>query len=145
MKLVTFSHLHRTAPDRDEGEDTHVGIYLADGKNSRVLNVEAMHDWLAKTGRTPGTGGWGPKTGFYEPPKTMLDLLDRGPEGMDRIRGLLQRVMADEQAVWECSQSVDDVVLLAPVPFPRTIRDFYAFEQHVKTARQLRGLEMIPE
>ena len=35
--------------------------------------------------------------------------------------------------------------LLAPLPFPRTIRDFYAFEQHVKTARALRGLDMIPE
>jgi fumarylacetoacetate (FAA) hydrolase len=29
-----------------------------------------------------------------------------------------------------------------PVPTPRTFRDFYAFEQHVKTARARRGLEM---
>ena len=32
-----------------------------------------------------------------------------------------------------------------PVPNPRTFRDFYAFEQHVKAARARRGLEMIPE
>lgn len=32
-----------------------------------------------------------------------------------------------------------------PVPNPRTFRDFYAFEQHVKAARSRRGLEMIPE
>ena len=32
-----------------------------------------------------------------------------------------------------------------PVPRPRTIRDFYAFEAHVKAARTRRGLEMIPE
>ena len=32
-----------------------------------------------------------------------------------------------------------------PVPKPRTIRDFYAFEAHVKAARARRGLEMIPE
>jgi fumarylacetoacetate (FAA) hydrolase len=31
------------------------------------------------------------------------------------------------------------------VPDPRTFRDFYAFEQHVKAARTRRGLEMIPE
>ena len=31
-----------------------------------------------------------------------------------------------------------------PVPQPRTFRDFYAFEQHVKSARASRGLEMIP-
>lgn len=34
---------------------------------------------------------------------------------------------------------------LPPVPDPRTFRDFYAFEQHVKAARARRGLEMIPE
>ena len=32
-----------------------------------------------------------------------------------------------------------------PVPNPRTFRDFYGFEQHVKAARARRGLEMIPE
>jgi fumarylacetoacetate (FAA) hydrolase len=34
---------------------------------------------------------------------------------------------------------------LPPVPDPRTFRDFYAFEQHVKAARARRGLDMIPE
>ncbi len=34
---------------------------------------------------------------------------------------------------------------LPPIPDPRTFRDFYAFEQHVKAARTRRGLEMIPE
>lgn len=33
---------------------------------------------------------------------------------------------------------------LPPVPCPPSFRDFYAFEQHVKTARARRGLEMIP-
>jgi fumarylacetoacetate (FAA) hydrolase len=32
-----------------------------------------------------------------------------------------------------------------PVPRPRTIRDFYAFEAHVQAARARRGLAMIPE
>jgi fumarylacetoacetate (FAA) hydrolase len=41
--------------------------------------------------------------------------------------------------------SVDDVQLLAPVPEPPSIRDFYAFEAHVATARRARGLEMEPE
>src|SRR2546423_2714080 len=33
---------------------------------------------------------------------------------------------------------------LPPVPVPRSFRDFYAFEQHVKTCRAKRGLEMNP-
>jgi 2-keto-4-pentenoate hydratase/2-oxohepta-3-ene-1,7-dioic acid hydratase in catechol pathway len=41
--------------------------------------------------------------------------------------------------------SLDSVVLRAPIPLPPTVRDFYAFEQHVKTARQRRGLEMDPD
>lgn len=32
-----------------------------------------------------------------------------------------------------------------PLPAVRTIRDFYAFEQHVKTCRAQRGLAMIPQ
>jgi fumarylacetoacetate (FAA) hydrolase len=34
---------------------------------------------------------------------------------------------------------------LPPIPDPPSVRDFYAFEQHVKSARALRGLGMIPE
>jgi fumarylacetoacetate (FAA) hydrolase len=137
MKLVTFSHLHRTAPDRVEGRDTHLGIYLdMPDDMPRVLNLEAAHQWLNKK-----KGG----TSDLTPPMTMIDLLDRGTPAMERVQGLAEAVLSDEEGLWECSQSADDVVLLSPIPFPRTIRDFYAFEQHVKTARQLRGLEMIPE
>ena len=38
-----------------------------------------------------------------------------------------------------------DVKLLAPILHPPTVRDFYAFEQHVATARASRGLEVPPE
>ena len=35
--------------------------------------------------------------------------------------------------------------LLAPIPRPPSVRDFYAFEQHVRTARERRGLQMEPD
>ncbi len=38
-----------------------------------------------------------------------------------------------------------EIRLLAPVPRPLSMRDGYAFRQHVATARRNRGLEMIPE
>ena len=38
-----------------------------------------------------------------------------------------------------------DVALRAPVLHPPAVRDFYAFEQHVKTARAARGLEVPAE
>ncbi|HVZ56664.1 MAG TPA: fumarylacetoacetate hydrolase family protein [Chitinophagaceae bacterium] len=40
---------------------------------------------------------------------------------------------------------VGQVELLAPVPFPASCRDGYAFRQHVEAARRNRGLAMIPE
>ncbi len=35
-----------------------------------------------------------------------------------------------------------EIAFLPPVLHPASVRDFYAFEQHVKTARALRGLEV---
>src|SRR6476619_7433753 len=40
---------------------------------------------------------------------------------------------------------VNEVRLLAPVPFPTSCRDGYGFRQHVAAARKNRGVEMIPE
>src|SRR5437588_3234122 len=127
MKLVTFSHRHRVAPDRDEGQDTHIGVYLP-GDMPRVLNLEAAHEFLKSKG----------SKSHDKPPMSMIELLDAGPDAMERVRHLAEIVCADEEGMWEATQGIDDVRLLSPVPFPRTIRDFYAFEQHVKAARALR-------
>ena len=40
---------------------------------------------------------------------------------------------------------VANLQLLAPVPFPTSCRDGYAFRQHVAAARRNRGAQMIPE
>ncbi len=40
---------------------------------------------------------------------------------------------------------LSEVQLLAPVPFPTSCRDGYAFRQHVAAARRNRKVEMIPE
>ena len=41
--------------------------------------------------------------------------------------------------------TLNEVVLVPPIPDPPTVRDFFAFEQHVKTARANRGLDIMPE
>ena len=72
------------------------------------------------------------------PGTTLLSLLGDDGERLQR---------AGERALREPSEVVDagSVQLLAPLPRPGTVRDFYAFEQHVRTARQRRGLEMDPD
>ncbi len=52
---------------------------------------------------------------------------------------------ADEPAPMGHPLPLASVTLLAPVPEPPSIRDFYAFEAHVATARATRGLEMEPD
>jgi 2-keto-4-pentenoate hydratase/2-oxohepta-3-ene-1,7-dioic acid hydratase in catechol pathway len=69
---------------------------------------------------------------------TLLGLLGDGGDGL---------AAAGEKALRDPVEvvSLDDVTLRAPIPQPPTVRDFYAFEQHVKTARKRRGLEMDPD
>jgi fumarylacetoacetate (FAA) hydrolase len=49
------------------------------------------------------------------------------------------------QAREHAEYALADVELRPPVLYPPAVRDFYAFEQHVKTARGLRSLDMVPE
>jgi 2-keto-4-pentenoate hydratase/2-oxohepta-3-ene-1,7-dioic acid hydratase in catechol pathway len=52
---------------------------------------------------------------------------------------------AAERAAGAEPIALGEVRLLAPIPEPPSVRDFYAFEQHVRTARQRRGLDMDPD
>ncbi len=69
---------------------------------------------------------------------TLLGLL--GDDGT-RLAAEGDFVRRDPRDVFE----LDAVQVLAPIQRPPTLRDFYAFEQHVRTARQRRGLEMDPD
>src|SRR5205814_9550717 len=68
----------------------------------------------------------------------LIDLL--GDDG-ERLAAAAERVTQGPAEVI----ALDDVALLPPIPRPPSVRDFYAFEQHVRTARQRRGLEMDPD
>jgi fumarylacetoacetate (FAA) hydrolase len=67
---------------------------------------------------------------------TVLELL-RDPAGLTKARKALEEPGEEH--------TLNEVVLLPPIPDPPSVRDFYAFEQHVKSARALRGFGMIPE
>jgi fumarylacetoacetate (FAA) hydrolase len=49
------------------------------------------------------------------------------------------------QAREHAEYRLEEVLLRPPVLHPPSVRDFYSFEQHVKTARASRGLEVPPE
>jgi fumarylacetoacetate (FAA) hydrolase len=59
----------------------------------------------------------------------------------DELMPLARAAVAAPAAVLDAAR----ITLLAPVPRPVSMRDGYAFRQHVATARRNRGLEMIEE
>lgn len=67
---------------------------------------------------------------------TVLELL-RDPDGIAKAQSELDSA--------EAAFPLSEVALCSPIPEPPSVRDFYAFEQHVKSARAKRGLGMIPE
>jgi fumarylacetoacetate (FAA) hydrolase len=97
---------------------------------------------------------------------TVLELL-RDPEGLAQAQRLLDTsgeefLMNDVTVVPTMAEvplglmrpmrivptkeyTLHELVLLSPIPDPPSVRDFYAFEQHVKSARAKRGVGMIPE
>lgn len=75
---------------------------------------------------------------------SILTLLRAGDEGMESARKVLQWASASRD-VLSCWKPIDEIRLLSPVPHPTSMRDGYAFRQHVEAARRNRGVEMIPE
>lgn len=74
-------------------------------------------------------------------PKTMAAFLENADEFTGRIlpveKGLINGSLEAKAVVF--------YELLAPVPNPPSLRDAYAFRQHVRTSRRNRGLAMIEE
>jgi len=74
-------------------------------------------------------------------PSDILSFLEQGERALDAGRETLVRV--DTEAPYCFRQS--EVRLLSPIPRPPSMRDAYAFRQHVETSRRNRGVPMIPE
>ncbi|WP_289354917.1 fumarylacetoacetate hydrolase family protein [Paenibacillus sp. S-12] len=80
-------------------------------------------------------------------PSELLELVRRHEDYMeeagriDRCLGSNAETMLAHKGVYPASA----VALLAPLPKPPSLRDFYAFEAHVIGARRRRGLDIIPE
>lgn len=101
----------------------------------------AWHFFELRTGSAPT--GIKPESGI---PSDILELLALGEEGLAKakeIEAWYTKKSADE--LKELPLAPEDAVLMAPVPRPTSMRDGYAFRQHVEAARRNRGVEMIPE
>jgi len=76
---------------------------------------------------------------FLVPDQTLLGLIKKfGTDFSD-----LEKFLSSNSK--PLASELSQLKLLAPIPHPPSMRDGYAFRQHVETARKNRGLEMIPE
>lgn len=76
-------------------------------------------------------------------PDNMKDFLKTGPHVMSVAREINQLIKSGMMGTK--SMELDKLNVLAPITRPASLRDGYAFRQHVETARRNRGLDMIPE
>lgn len=76
--------------------------------------------------------------GFAKYPSTMLAFVES--DCLSQLRKDIDKLKKEGKTF-----ALSDVELLSPIPRPPSMRDGYAFRQHVMTARRNRGLEMIPE
>jgi fumarylacetoacetate (FAA) hydrolase len=125
MKLVTYL---------DSQKREKVGILVHDSTHKKDLIIDAM----GAISNLP----------LHEQPKPlpirMLDVI----ENQATLLPLLQNILTRHEAGTlppSLSLNSSQITLLAPIPRPVSMRDGYAFRQHVEAARKNRGLPMIPE
>ncbi|MFD2171770.1 fumarylacetoacetate hydrolase family protein [Tumebacillus lipolyticus] len=123
MKLVSYQH-----PDLGE----RVGYLQQD----HVLDLALAQAWAQEGGRCLAQRPF---------PVTMIELLEREGEGLRSAQELAATTASAQIAELSFAIPLADTRLLSPVPRPRSFRDFYAFEEHVKTARARRGLDIVSE
>jgi fumarylacetoacetate (FAA) hydrolase len=83
-------------------------------------------------------------------PSDLMTLLERGANEHKLLQKVVEHVDTERisklkvEGEW-IALPLKEVTLFSPLPRPRSFRDFYAFEQHVRTCRAGRGLKMVPE
>ena len=112
----------------------------------RKPHLGALRDGVVVDLQAARTWAQGARSLAAEPiPPTLMELIHQGAEAHDYLTELMASLSevdpltirgAGREAV---AHRVEDVVLYPPLPRPMSLRDFYAFEAHVKAGYELRG------
>ncbi len=138
MRLVTF---------RERGANGPAGERAGLVRGDAVIDLARAFAWLERSGGRPAAAAAADVEERYG--RGVLGFV----ENADRARPAADAVL-EAHGDGALPAAIDgapvvhaaaDVTLLAPLPRPPSVRDGYAFRQHVETARRNRGLPMIPE
>ena len=129
MKFVTYTTYR--------GEKPRFGFII----NEKIIDIMRSSIWLNEHNKD---------SSFLSIPTTLKLTLNKWNENFDKLVKLEQLITDLDYSTLQIndkaiSLNLNDAHLLPPVPSPTSFRDFYAFEQHVKAARKLRGLDMNPD
>ncbi len=131
MKLATYGEKGKSA-------ETRVGLVWGEW----ILDIAELPSAARKLGIKDARG-----LAKNRNETSLQEIIDKGPERLMELQELSWRVFnrlkpdSRDPALKQLGSSR----LYPPIPRPKTIRDFYAFEEHVKNARKKRGLDMVPE
>lgn len=140
MKLVSYRIKEKPLHILQNWDEKSLDARLGWLTQEYVVDVEFAQQWLfVEKGITE-----------HALPTNMQTLLERGPEELRLVQELAQQIELERGSQLTIGGEpvalhLDEVELLSPLPKPKSVRDFYAFEQHVITARKRRGLDVIPE
>ena len=129
MKFVTYTN--------NDGETPRFGFK----RDDEIVDVIRSGIWVNENIKD---------SSFLTVPTTLKLALGNWDINFSKLKNLNQAIPDTDLSSLEADEKPiaikeSEASLLPPVTNPDTFRDFYAFEQHVKAARKLRGLEMHPD
>ena len=129
MKFVTYTN--------NDGETPRFGFK----RDDEIVDVIRSGIWVNENNKD---------SSFLTVPTTLKLALGNWDINFSKLKNLNQAIPDTDLSSLEVDEKPiaikeSEASLLPPVTNPDTFRDFYAFEQHVKAARKLRGLEMHPD
>ena len=101
---------------------------------SQIIDITRTAKWVSENQNNDD---------FLLIPNTLKEALIEWNKNFSLLKQLEEIVINTNTRIFSKNES--DLVILPPIPDPPAFRDFYAFEQHVRAARKLRGLEMNPD
>jgi 2-keto-4-pentenoate hydratase/2-oxohepta-3-ene-1,7-dioic acid hydratase in catechol pathway len=129
MKFVTYTNI--------AGETPRFGFK----RDDEIVDVIRSGIWVNENNKDAS---------FLTVPTTLKLALGNWDINFSKLKNLNQAIPDTDLSSLEVDEKPiaikeSEASLLPPITNPDTFRDFYAFEQHVKAARKLRGLEMHPD
>ena len=125
MKLITFLNDHG---------DEDVGVLLND---TQAIDLVTAFNWAHEQRAIPE-----PVQGFQA--TSMNDFIRTQKQTIPATQGIL-KLAREGKLPKGAIVELKGLNIQAPLPLPTSMRDGYAFRQHVEAARRNRGLPMIPE